>query len=27
VRLSTEAPEWQFGTRALIGNLAARNLV
>jgi fumarylacetoacetate (FAA) hydrolase family protein len=27
VRLSTEVPEWQFGTRALIGNLAARNLV
>jgi fumarylacetoacetate (FAA) hydrolase family protein len=27
VRLSTEAPQWQFGTRALIGNLASRNLV
>ncbi|MFN4131421.1 MAG: fumarylacetoacetate hydrolase family protein [Paracoccaceae bacterium] len=27
VRLSTEAPEWTFGTRALMGNLAARGLL
>jgi fumarylacetoacetate (FAA) hydrolase family protein len=27
VRLSTEAPEWKFGTRALIGNLAQRGLL
>jgi fumarylacetoacetate (FAA) hydrolase family protein len=27
VRLATEAPEWQFGTGALMRNLAARNLL
>ena len=27
VRLSTEAPEWTFGTRALMANLAARGLL
>ena len=27
VRLSTEAPEWQFGTAALMRNLAARGLL
>ena len=27
VRLSTEVPEWTFGTRALMGNLAARGLL
>lgn len=27
VRLSTEAPEWTFGTRALMTNLAARGLL
>ena len=27
VRLSTEAPEWTFGTRALMSNLAARDLL
>lgn len=27
VRLSTEAPEWTFGTSALMKNLAARNLI
>lgn len=27
VRLSTECPEWTFGTRALMRNLAARNLI
>lgn len=27
VRLSTEAPEWTFGTAALMRNLAARNLL
>lgn len=27
VRLSTEAPEWTFGTRALMENLAARGLL
>jgi fumarylacetoacetate (FAA) hydrolase family protein len=27
VRLSTEAPEWQFGTSALMRNLAARGLL
>lgn len=27
VRLSTEAPEWTFGTRALMTNLAARGLI
>ncbi|MGR3198459.1 MAG: fumarylacetoacetate hydrolase family protein [Paracoccus sp. (in: a-proteobacteria)] len=27
VRLSTECPEWTFGVRALIGNLAARGLL
>ncbi|SFD82943.1 fumarylacetoacetate hydrolase family protein [Roseivivax sediminis] len=27
VRLSTEAPEWTFGTRALMKNLAARGLL
>ncbi len=27
VRLSTEAPEWQFGTSALMRNLAARQLL
>lgn len=27
VRLSTEAPEWQFGTSALMRNLAARHLL
>ena len=27
VRLSTEAPEWVFGTRALMGNLATRGLL
>jgi fumarylacetoacetate (FAA) hydrolase family protein len=27
VRLSTEAPEWQFGTGALMRNLAARGLL
>jgi len=27
VRLSTECPEWRFGTRALMRNLAARNLI
>jgi fumarylacetoacetate (FAA) hydrolase family protein len=27
VRLSTEAPEWTFGTRALMTNLAKRGLL
>jgi fumarylacetoacetate (FAA) hydrolase family protein len=27
VRLSTECAEWTFGTRALMRNLAARNLI
>jgi fumarylacetoacetate (FAA) hydrolase family protein len=27
VRLSTEAPEWTFGTRALMANLAGRRLL
>ena len=27
VRLSTEAPEWTFGTSALMRNLARRNLL
>lgn len=27
VRLSTECAEWTFGTRALMGNLASRNLI
>jgi fumarylacetoacetate (FAA) hydrolase family protein len=27
VRLSTESPEWTFGTRALMTNLAARGLL
>ena len=27
VRLSTECPPWTFGTRALMGNLAARGLL
>ena len=27
VRLSTECPEWRFGTGALMRNLAARDLL
>ncbi len=27
VDLSTECPEWRFGTRALMANLATRNLL